>query len=72
MIVPKARSNAFIDQALTLKFQLLSIQFTSERLLLGISVSQHAINRFFRGERIHPGTRQKLAQAVEKLERDCL
>ena len=35
-------------------------------------VSQHAINRFFRGERIHPGTRQKLAQAVEKLERDCL
>jgi hypothetical protein len=31
--------------------------------------SQHAIDRFFRGERIHPGTRKKLAQAVETLER---
>jgi len=31
-------------------------------------VSQHAIDRFLDGERIHPGTRLRLAQAVEKLE----
>ena len=31
-------------------------------------VSQHAIDRFLDGERTHPGTRQRLAQAVEKLE----
>jgi hypothetical protein len=28
----------FIDQAISLRFRLLSIQFTSERLLLGISL----------------------------------
>jgi len=31
--------------------------------------SQHAIDRFFGGHRIHPGTRKKLTQAVEILER---
>lgn len=31
--------------------------------------SQHAVDRFFRGERIHPGTRKKLALTVEELER---
>jgi hypothetical protein len=30
-------------------------------------VSQHAIERFIRGERIHPSTRKKLADAVERL-----
>ena len=32
-------------------------------------VSQHAIDRFLGGERIHPGTRKKVAQIVEELER---
>lgn len=31
--------------------------------------SQHVIDPFFRGERIHTRTRKKLAQTVEKLER---
>jgi hypothetical protein len=31
-------------------------------------VSQHAIDRFFRREKIHPATRKKLAEVVEKLE----
>lgn len=30
-------------------------------------VSQHAIDRFLGGERIHPGMRKKLEQAVERL-----
>jgi len=33
-------------------------------------VSQHAIDRFLEGERIHPATRKKLADAVAKLERE--
>lgn len=41
----------------------------SKRLLRRESgVSQHAIDRFFRGHRIHPGTRKKVALAVEELE----
>ena len=30
--------------------------------------SQHSIERFLRGERVHPGTRVKLVYAVKKLE----
>jgi len=33
-------------------------------------VSQHAIERFLDGKRIHPATRKKLADAVDKLERE--
>jgi hypothetical protein len=41
----------------------------SKKLLRRISgASQHAIDRFLRGERIHPGTRKKVAEALEKLE----
>src|SRR5579864_1076488 len=41
-----------------------------KKLLRGESgVSQHAIDRFLDGERIHPGTRKKLAQTVQDLER---
>jgi hypothetical protein len=29
--------------------------------------SQHATERFLRGERVHPATRKKLAEAVERL-----
>ena len=47
---------------------ILSARSFSRKLLRRESgASQHAIDRFFRGERIHPGTRKKLAEAVEKL-----
>ena len=32
-------------------------------------VSQHAIDRFLDGKRIHPATRKKLAETVDRLER---
>lgn len=39
------------------------------RLLMRASrTSQHATERFLRGERVHPGTRKKLADAVANLE----
>jgi hypothetical protein len=44
-------------------------RFSKKLLRRESGASQHAIDRFFRGERIHPGTRTKLAQAVEQLER---
>lgn len=41
------------------------------RLLMRSSgTSQHATERFLRGERVHPGTRKKLADAVANLEQD--
>ena len=43
-------------------------RFPKKLLRRESGVSQHAIDRFFRGERIHPGTRKKLAQTVEELE----
>jgi hypothetical protein len=44
-------------------------RFPKKLLRRESGVSQHAIDRFFRGERIHPGTQKKLAVTVEKLER---
>jgi hypothetical protein len=41
--------------------------FSKKLLRRESGASQHAIDRFFRGERIHPGTRKKLAEAVERL-----
>jgi hypothetical protein len=38
------------------------------KLMRQSGVSQHSVERFLQGERIHPGTRAKLAQVVEKLE----
>jgi hypothetical protein len=35
----------------------------------GVEFDRDLIDRFLRGERIHPGTRKKLAQTVEELER---
>ena len=32
-------------------------------------VAQHTTERFLDGERVHPGTRERLKQAVERLER---
>jgi hypothetical protein len=44
-------------------------RFAKKLLRRKSGVSQHAIDRFFRGERIHPATRKKLADAVTNLER---
>ena len=40
------------------------------KLMRESGVSQHAAERFQRGERVHPGTRKKLADAVAHLEQD--
>jgi hypothetical protein len=44
-------------------------RFSMRRLMRESGVSQHAVERFLRGARLHPSTRARLAQAVEKLER---
>jgi hypothetical protein len=44
-------------------------RFPKKLLRREAGASQHAIDRFFRGERIHPATRKKLADAVNNLER---
>jgi len=43
---------------------------TMRGLMRESGVSQHAIERFLDGERVHPATRQKIAGAVERLERE--
>jgi hypothetical protein len=53
------------DAALILR----ASRFSKKLLGRESGASQHAVDRFFRGESIHPGTRKKLAQAVEKLEK---
>jgi hypothetical protein len=53
------------DAALILR----ASRFPKKVLRRESGVSQHAIDRFLRGERSHPGTRKKLADAVDKLER---
>jgi hypothetical protein len=45
-------------------FILRASRFSKKLLRRESGSSQHAIDRFFRRERIHPGTRRKLAQAV--------
>jgi hypothetical protein len=42
-------------------------RFSKKLLRRESGASQHAIERFFRGERIHPGTMKRLADAIEKL-----
>jgi hypothetical protein len=44
-------------------------KYGSRRLMRESGASQHATERFLRGERVHPATRAKLEAAVEKLER---
>ena len=39
------------------------------RLMRESGVSQHATERYLRGERVHPATRLTLEEAVKKLER---
>jgi hypothetical protein len=43
-------------------------RYPLRHLMRQSGVSQHSVERFLQGERIHPGTRAKLAQVVEKLE----
>ena len=44
--------------------------FWVRQLIRESGKSQHAVERFLRGERVHPSTRARLEQAVEKLERE--
>src|SRR5579864_4325822 len=43
-------------------------RFPKKLLRRESGTSQHAIDRFFRREKIHPATRKKLAEVMEKLE----
>ena len=61
------RKTANTDAALIQK----ASRFSKKLLRRESGVSQHAIDRFFDGERIHPATRKKLAETVDKLERRC-
>ena len=54
------------DAALVMR----ATRFSKKLLGRKSGASQHAIDRFLRGERIHPGTRKKLADAVADLERE--
>jgi len=44
-------------------------RFPMRRLMRESGVSQHAVERFLHGARLHPSTRARLAQVVERLER---
>jgi hypothetical protein len=46
-------------------------RFPLRRLMRESGVSQHAIERFLDGERVHPATRVRIARAVEKLEQEA-
>jgi hypothetical protein len=43
-------------------------RFSIRRLMRESGVSQHAVERFLSGARLHPSARTRLAQAIEKLE----
>jgi hypothetical protein len=45
-------------------------RFSKRRLMHESGVPQHSLNRFLSAERVHPSTRARLLQAVEKLERE--
>lgn len=47
-------------------------RFPKKLLKRESGVSQHAIDRFFRGKCTHPATRRKLADAVDRLEPDAV
>jgi hypothetical protein len=52
-----------------LEFRFVS-RFSKKLLRRKSGASQHAVDRFFRGERIHPDTRKKLAEWIETLEKE--
>jgi hypothetical protein len=45
-------------------------RFSKKRLMREPGVYQHSLDRFLNAERVHPATRARLLQAVEKLERE--
>lgn len=45
--------------------------FGIRRFMRTSKVSQHAIERFLSGARVHPSTRTRLAKAIEKLEKEA-
>lgn len=45
-------------------------RFSGRHLRRETGVGQYAFERFLRGEPVHPSTRARLAQGVEKLERE--
>jgi hypothetical protein len=47
-------------------------RFPLRQLMRESRASQHAIDRFLDGDRVHPATRARVARAVEKLERERL
>jgi hypothetical protein len=46
-------------------------RFSLRKLMRESGASQHAVTRFLRGERVHPATRARLEQALQKLEREA-
>jgi ribosomal protein L34E len=46
-------------------------RFSVPRIMRNSGKSQHAVERFLSGARVHPKTRAAMAQAVEKLEREA-
>jgi hypothetical protein len=42
-------------------------RFSIRKLMRASGASQHAIERFLRGERVHPRTRERIAKAVEQV-----
>jgi hypothetical protein len=52
------------------KLVLRAQKFPLRKLIRESGASQHATERFLRGERVHPATRDKLAEVVDKLERE--
>jgi hypothetical protein len=61
----KTANHPSADAALIMR----ASRFSKKLLRPQSGASQHAVDRFFRGERIHPVTRKKLADAVTNLER---
>lgn len=47
-------------------------RFGMRRLMRESGASQHAVERFLDAERVHPSTRARLLQALEKLERETI
>jgi hypothetical protein len=46
-------------------------RFSKKRLMRESRISQHSLDRFLNGERVHPRTRARLAEIIEKLEKQA-
>ena len=45
-------------------------KFSIRQLMRASGKNQHAVERFLHGDRVHPATRDRIAEAIEKLERE--